>query len=123
MFSGLLERLRQNIALRLSVWYALVFTLSSFALLTLAYYLLAVALGNKDREVLEAKLKEAGVVYNAAGLAGLRAWVQTQPPQFVRVIDAFGNRVWDSVPPEWIGLRNVPTGLPGVERPVAYLRI
>jgi signal transduction histidine kinase len=53
----------------------------------------------------------------------LRAWVQTQPPQFVRVIDAFGNRVWDSVPPEWVALRNVPTGLPGVERPVAYLRI
>ena len=43
MFSGLLEPLRRSIGLRLSLWYALIFTVSSAALLALAYYLLAAA--------------------------------------------------------------------------------
>ena len=51
MPSGLLEPLRRNIGLRLSLLYALIFTLSSVALLALAYYLLAAAVGSKDREV------------------------------------------------------------------------
>src|SRR5437762_3436912 len=123
MFSGLLDRLRRNIALRLSLWYALVFTLSGLVLLTLAYYLLAAALGSKDREVLEAKLKEAATVYEAAGVGGLRNWVQNQPPQFVRLFDVFGNHVWASVPPDWVALTNVPTGLLGLHRQVAYVRI
>ena len=36
MFSGLLDTLRRNIGLRLSLWYALIFTLSSAAVFTLA---------------------------------------------------------------------------------------
>jgi hypothetical protein len=67
MSSGLLESLRRNIGLRLSLMYALIFTLSSVALLALAYYLLAAAVGSKDQEVLEARLKEAAVVYQAGG--------------------------------------------------------
>ena len=59
MFSGLLDPLRRSIAVRLGLWYALIFGLSSIALFTLAYYLLAAAVGSKDREVLEARLKWA----------------------------------------------------------------
>ncbi len=70
MSSGLLESLRRNIGLRLSLLYALIFTVSSVALLALAYYLLAAAVGSKDREVLEARLKEAAVVYEAGGVSG-----------------------------------------------------
>ena len=76
MSSGLLEPLRRNIGLRLSLLYALIFTLSSVALLALAYYLLAAAVGSKDREVLEARLKEAAVVYETGGVIGLRSWVR-----------------------------------------------
>jgi signal transduction histidine kinase len=123
MFSGLLDWLPRNIALRLSLWYALVFTLSSFALLTLAYYLLAAALGSKDREVLEAKLKEAGAVYEAAGVPGLRNWSQSQPPQFIWLTDMLGQAVWASVPPDWVALTNVPTGFQGLQRQVEYVRI
>jgi hypothetical protein len=79
MSSGLLEPLRRNVGLRLSLLYAFIFTLSSVALLALAYYLLAAAVGNKDREVLEARLKEAAVVYEAGGVTGLRSWVASQP--------------------------------------------
>ena len=37
MFSGLLDPLRRNIGLRLSLLYALIFSVSSVALLALAY--------------------------------------------------------------------------------------
>ena len=64
MSFGLLERARRNIGIRLSLWYALIFTLSSVALLALAYYLLAAAIGSKDREVLEAQLREYAAIYD-----------------------------------------------------------
>ena len=55
MSSGLPETLRRNVAVRLSLWYAFIFTLSSLALFVFAYYLLAAAVGSKDQEVLEAR--------------------------------------------------------------------
>ena len=96
MSSGLLESLRRNVGLRLSLLYALIFSLSSVALLALAYYLLAAAVGSKDREVLEARLKEAAVVYEAGGVIGLRSWVASQPAEvqntmFVRLVNPADN--------------------------------
>jgi hypothetical protein len=96
MSSGLLDPLRRNIGLRLSLFYALIFTVSSVALLALAYYLLAAAIGSKDREVLEARLKEAAVVYEAGGVNALRGWVRSQPVQvqntmFVHLVNPLNN--------------------------------
>ena len=114
MFSGLLEPLRRNIGLRLSLLYALIFSLSSIALLAIAYYLLAAAVGNKDREVLEARLKEAAVVYETGGIIALRSWVASQPIEvqntmFIRLVSPFDNqsRVI-SAPEAWVALRDVP---------------
>ena len=78
MSSGLLEPFSRNVGVRLSLWYALVFTLSTAAVLALAYYLLAAAVGSKDREVLEARLKEAATVYEAGGPGSLRDWAPGQ---------------------------------------------
>ena len=108
MSSGLLEPLRRNIGLRLSLLYALIFTLSSVALLALAYYLLAAAVGSKDREVLEARLKEAAVVYEAGGVTALRSWVHSQPAEvqntmFVRLVNPFNNTdLVISAPEDWV---------------------
>src|SRR5579863_1795093 len=81
MFSALVDPLRRNIAVRLSLWYALIFSLSGLALLAFAYYLLAAAIGGKDREVLEARWKEVAAVYEAGGLGALRSWWDSEPPQ------------------------------------------
>src|SRR4249920_1902877 len=83
MFSGLFDNLRRNIGVRLSLWYAAMFTASSVGLLSLAYYLLAGALVSKDREVLDARLKEAAAEYKAGGIPALGNWVQRQPPESV----------------------------------------
>src|SRR5512136_2159646 len=94
MFSGLLDPLRRNIGVRLSLWYALIFMISSAALFLFSYYLLAGAIGTKDREVLEARLKEAATVYQTGGTGALRSWVRSQPPEeqntlFVRLVNVF----------------------------------
>src|SRR5579864_6251100 len=118
MFSGLLEPLRRSIALRLSLWYALVFSVGGLALLAFAYYLLAAAIGSKDREVLEARWKEVAAVYEAGGAAGLRAWwdserAQVQHTLLVRVVNVFENVVFVRWPEDWVTVRDVPIGRSG----------
>ena len=127
MSSGLLEPLRRNIGLRLSLLYALIFTLSSVALQALAYYLLAAAVGSKDREVLGARLKEVAVVYEAGGGNALRSWVRSQPPDmqntmFVRLVNRFNNSdLIISAPQDWVAFRDVPGWQGFLKTP--YLRI
>jgi signal transduction histidine kinase len=112
MSSGLLETLRRNVAVRLSLWYAFIFTLSSLALFGFAYYLLAAAVGSKDREVLEARWKEIAAVYDAGGPGALRGWTQGQPPAvrqglFIQVVNVFGI-LYLNAPPDWVTLKDEP---------------
>src|SRR5256885_10712980 len=108
MFSALLDRLRRNIGVRLSLLYALIFTLSSVALFTLAYYLLVAAIGSKDREVLEARLKEAAAVYQAGGANALKTWAANQPQQarntmFVGLVNQYTSAEFSiTAPPDWV---------------------
>src|SRR2546422_8759958 len=118
MFYGLLEPFRWNIGLRLSLWYALIFTLSSVALFTLAYYLLAAAIGSKDREVLEAEFKEAGTVYQSGGGRALQNWARNQPQSLqqtllVGVLNVFNQEIYLRAPRGWVSICDRPTGLPG----------
>jgi signal transduction histidine kinase len=127
MSSGLLEPLRRSIGLRLSLLYAFIFSLSSVALLALAYYLLAAAVGNKDREVLGARLQEAAVVFEAGGVNALRNWVAGQPADvrntiFVRLVNSFNNAdLIVSAPEAWVAFRDVPSWEGFLQTP--YLRI
>jgi len=128
MFSDLLDPLRRNIGLRLSLWYALIFTLSSVAVYTLAYYVLVAAIANKDREVLEARLKEAAVVYQTRGVNGLERWVNTQPEQirntmFVRLVNIFNDVVYAWAPPDWVEFRDAASDRQGYRVRLPYLRI
>jgi len=120
MSSGVLESLRRNFAVRLSLWYALLFTLSSLALFLVAYYLLAAAIGSKDQEVIEARWKEAAAVYDGGGLRALGLWVERQPTPvrqtlFVHVVDGFNLGTLVSAPPDWVTFKNVP-GFSGLVR-------
>jgi len=127
MSSGLLEPLRRNIGLRLSLLYALIFTVSSVALLALAYYLLARAIGSKDREVLDSRLTEAGAVYESAGIIGLRSWVANQPEDirntmWVRLVQPdTGSKVPIWAPEDWVAFQSVPFF--GSSLKVPYIRI
>jgi len=126
MSSGLHEKLRRNVAVRLSLWYAILFTLSSAALFAFAYYLLAAAVGSKDREVLEARWKEVAAVYDAGGPGALGEWMQGQPPGvrqglFIQVINPLGMRLYLNTPLDWVALKDVPGWAGHLKQP--FIRI
>jgi signal transduction histidine kinase len=113
MSSGRLDRLRRNVGLRLSLWYALIFTLSSVALFALTYFLLADAIQEREREVLDGRLKEAARLYDRGGVPALHDWVQNQSPKlqkilFVRVLKGPDSVTLLNVPEEWVAFRDVP---------------
>jgi signal transduction histidine kinase len=102
--------LRRNIGVRLGLWYAFIFSLSAAALLSLAYYILAAALNNKDREIIDARWKEAAVVYRAGGINALGNWADHQPadaPLAVRLVGLY-NQERVLTGPGWIAVQNVP---------------
>jgi signal transduction histidine kinase len=65
--------LLRSFAFRLSLWYALIFTLSAAALLVLVYYLVVNAFEAKDKEVILAKLNQYATLYQAGGADALAA--------------------------------------------------
>src|SRR3954468_1587761 len=128
MLSVRLNPLRRSIGVRLSLWYALVFSISSVALFALMYYLLAAAIGSKDREVLEARLKEVAAIYEGGGINALGDWVQTQPPAvrhslLVLLVNVYNRIDFTSVPEDWVSIRDVPSGWEGFRRKVGVIRI
>ena len=114
MSSGRLDFLRRNIGVRLGLWYALIFAVSNALLFTLVYYLLATAIGSKDREVLVSQLKQAADVYQNGGIPDLRTWASEQPESvrntmLVRLVNSYTHLqvpVW--APPGWVTSRDVP---------------
>jgi signal transduction histidine kinase len=114
MSYGRLEYLRRNVGVRLGLWYALIFAVSNALLFTLVYYLLATAIGSKDREVLVSQLKQAAVAYQNGGMLDLRTWVAEQPESvrntmLVRLVNSNTHiqvPVW--APPGWVTSRDVP---------------
>src|SRR5580658_3978243 len=67
------HKLLRSFAFRLSLWYALIFSISAAVLLALVYYLVGIALQRKDQEVILAQLKEYATVYQAGGARALQA--------------------------------------------------
>ena len=105
------ERLRRNIGVRLGLWYAFIFAVSGVGLLALAYYLVAGAIGQKDREILEARLREYAAIYGGGGLSALRATLDqegdSRQSYFVRLLNGGDEVAFANVPPEWVTFHDV----------------
>jgi signal transduction histidine kinase len=124
MSSGLINSIRRNVGVRLGLWYAFVFGCSSVALLGLAYVLLANAIGNKDRELVQSRLREYATLYRAGGLRALRGRLQDeQGTLFVRVANMWDDVTYANVPPDWETFEDVPGGLDGYRQRVGVIRI
>lgn len=109
MSSNLVKQWWRSFALRLTLGYASIFTLSAVVLFGLLYVLLAAALERKDREVIEARLKECAAVYASGGLPALRNLVQLSSTDegksksfFVRVTGRLGSVLFVNVPNDWL---------------------
>ncbi len=104
----LLKRVVGTFSFRLNLWYALIFTANATVLFLIFYVLLVIGLGRKDKEIIEARLKEYAAIYQSGGLRSLNQWVSSSQEQqksfFVRVVDRFDTDVLLIVPQDWIAL-------------------
>ncbi|HUA64362.1 MAG TPA: HAMP domain-containing sensor histidine kinase [Alphaproteobacteria bacterium] len=127
MSFALLRTARRNIGVRLGLWYAFVFAVSTVVLLTVAYYLLAADVGRKDREVLEARLQEYAAVYESGGLPALRDAMQqeTSAPKafYIRLVNPWNEVAFANVPDDWISFKDIPDGLAGYRQRVGFIRV
>lgn len=127
MSFDLINAARRNVGVRLGLWYAFIFGCSTVALLCIAYYLLAGAIGSKDRELVQARLREYAAVYDDGGLPALRNTLQdevaNQKTFFVRVVNTWNDVSFANVPDDWITFRDVPGDLAGYRQRVGTVRI
>jgi signal transduction histidine kinase len=97
-----------SFTVRLSLWYAVMFTLSAGILFGLLYLLLVAALQRQDHEAIETRLKACAAVYDNGGLAALQDFVQSSRdadkprPFFVRVAGLSGAVLLMNVPDDWV---------------------
>ncbi len=97
----------RRFGLRLAIWYAAVFVASSLAIVLLTYTLLASSLAERDRQIVEATLREYSARYAQGGLGALARAVDLEQRSgrherlFVRVVRAGSETLFVSMPPEW----------------------
>ncbi|HEY1791051.1 MAG TPA: HAMP domain-containing sensor histidine kinase [Verrucomicrobiae bacterium] len=127
MSFDLLEIGRRNIGVRLALWYASVFAVSTVVLLTIAWYLTAADIGRKDREVLQARLQEFGAVYQSGGIWALRGAMQQERGEaktfYVRLVSPWNQATLLNVPEDWIAFRDIPGGFAGYRQRIGVIRI
>jgi signal transduction histidine kinase len=93
--------------LRLALWYAAVFVVSSFAIVLLTYTLLASSLAERDRQIVISTLREYSERYARGGLPALARAVDIEQRSgrherlFVRVVSGGAETLFVSMPPEW----------------------
>src|SRR5262245_19656338 len=105
---------RRNVGVRLGLWYAFIFACSSIALLGLAYFLLVQTIGAKDREVLQARLRQYATIYQAGGLRALQNAVRDEDQTlYVRLANTWNDVSFANVPKEWVDFKDQPGGLAG----------
>ena len=108
MPSNPLNRLGNSFTFRLSLGYAMLFTLSAVVLFGLLYLLLAATLQSKDREIIEARLRECAAVYDSGGLAALQDLVQRSRDSgkvksfFIRLAGQQGSVLFLTAPEDWV---------------------
>ena len=114
-------------AVRLNLWYASIFIVSTAILFLFVYLFLATAVQRKDRELIESRLKEYAAIYESGGVGALRNWIarsgdaRTQRSFFVRVTGPFRNVLFLTAPEDWIEFE--PRFEFGVPWQVAWVRV
>jgi signal transduction histidine kinase len=93
--------------LRLALWYAAVFVVSSLAIVLLTYTLLAASLVERDRQIVVSTLREYSERYSTGGLGAVARAVDIEQRSgrherlFVRVVRGGSETLFVSMPPEW----------------------
>jgi signal transduction histidine kinase len=107
MFSNRLSRATRSITFQLNLWYAFTFVASAGVLFVALYLLIAAAVQRKDREIVEARLKELAAIYQSGGSGALRNWTTRSDEVrseklFIRVDNRWNEVLFLSAPEEWV---------------------
>jgi signal transduction histidine kinase len=109
-------------ALRLGLWYAVLFIASAIALSGATYVLLARALAAQDHDALASMLSRYTLEYQRQGLNGLQNMITADAGQgrherlLVRVVNRRTDVVYFAAPPGWGGFDLSPLDQPAVRR-------
>jgi signal transduction histidine kinase len=123
----MLERLRQSLALRLAIQYALVFAVASALMFSVLYWQLAAAWDARERVVLERRVDDISSAYNQGGIAGIIARVSNDSSAemralFVRLTRPDNIIFYNKWPEDWLETQ-VQQLIPGIELRQNVLRI
>ena len=127
----MLDRLRQSLALRLALQYALVFAFCAAVLGGALYWTLSEALESREQAAVQARATELASLYERGGTALLRARLDRDSAApsarafFVRVLRPNNDLVLVSVPPDWIETQVERIPFPGftLTRPTYAVRV
>lgn len=111
----MLNRLRQSLALRLAVQYAVVFALSAALLFGVLYWMLANSLEQRERLSVGRRAELFAAAYDLGGVILLKREIDNgrdPQPYFVRIVNPDNSFDWVGAPPNWIEtqVRQVPLG-------------
>lgn len=102
----MLDRVGQSLALRLALQYALVFALGVALLFGVLYWVLGEALQAREQANVERRAAILAQMYELRGTAGVANLNSDPSPEvrsyFVRILNRNGQRVWASLPPDWV---------------------
>ncbi len=121
-----LRRWSKTIGFRLAIWYSAIFILSSVALALLAYFFLSSSIEQRDRQVIQSKLKEYQAQYEKGGIDLLRKKVLSERRSgkrnhfFVRMTGPTGKTFFQSIPDQWADWNVQGIGIKGVERKIQW---
>ncbi len=93
--------------LRLALWYAAVFVVSSLTVIFLTYTLLSNSLAERDHQIIGSTLREYSERYETGGLRAVAQAVEFEQRSgrherlFVRVVRGGSDTLFVSMPPEW----------------------
>ena len=108
MFSRRISEFSHALSFRLSLGYAAIFTVSALLLFVLIYVLLGAAINEKDRDLVESRLREYQAVYENGGVPALKDWInrvgeaQRQQTFFVRVEKQDQTVLFMILPADWL---------------------
>ena len=72
------KSVQKTVGFRLTLWYSAIFFLSSLVLFGLTYFLLSSSLKEYDRDMIQNKLKELSILYEAGGMVDLQKEVTVE---------------------------------------------
>ena len=99
--------LRRILGLRLSVWYASVFVISTLVLVAITYALLASSLAQRDHDIIRATLREYASRYELGGLPALQRAVEleertgSEEQLYVRLVGRGADALFVRSPQAW----------------------